>query len=98
MSSTLLNEFTESQTLCLFSLEVSRIFLKSHFLPRASLLASQDTACRTPESLMPKRWAREPCNKPGKIGKNSELDGRNSGWARKHTRLENNQAGIFLTK
>lgn len=27
-----------------------------------------------------------------------QSDGRNPGWARKHTRLENDQAGIFLTK
>lgn len=47
---------------------------------------------------MPKRWAREPCNEPGKIGKNSESDGRISGWAKKHIRLENDLAGIFPTK
>lgn len=51
--------------------------------------------CRTPGGLMPKRWAREPCNKPGK---KFRIRWRNLRWARKHTRLENDQAGIFLTK
>lgn len=90
----MLNEFTESHSLPSFSF----FFFKPYLLPWASLLASQDSECRTLEVPMPKRWAREPCTEPGKIGKNSGSDGRISGWARKHIRLENDPTGVFPTK
>lgn len=71
MSPTLLNEFTESQILCLFSLEVSRICLSPIFypgvlcwLPRHCL---QDS--RKPDAQEMGQRAMEQARK--KIGKNS---------------------------
>lgn len=72
------------------------------FVPPSSVLdlslASQDTEQRRLREVRCPRVEPGEHNKPEKIGKNSLSDGRLSVWTTKQTRLENNQAGIFLTK